>query len=272
MWPKVLHPEQHITPTATKDRCDMTTKPNPETPGRVRLPDPPRRNIDEVTAYDHLHKLGTSHHLIMHFGKPETTLVETDRWLVARAGDNKAQGRVPDLLIAFDVRPEIYRGNNGYIVSEQGKPPDFVLEVASESTGQIDAGVKRRDYAALGIPEYWRFDHTGGDFHGAALAGDRLAADGYAPIQIDTLADGVLQGYSRALNLFLRWDHGELAFIDPATETSILTYDDQQRRADDQQRRADDQQRRADNEAALRRQAEERVRELEEENRRLRGQ
>ena len=241
----------------------MTTEPNPQAAGRVRLPDPPRRNIDEATAYDHLHKPGTSHHLIMHFGNPETTLVETDRWMVATAEDNEAQGRVPDLLIAFGVSPGTYKANNGYIVSEQGKPPDFVLEVASESTAEIDTGDKRDDYAALGIPEYWRFDHTGGDFYGTALAGDRLTEGRYLPIQIDTLATGVTQGYSQALNLILRWEYGELVFIDPGTEKPILTYQDQKARADRAEARANTERDRTARE-------EQRARQLEGENRRLR--
>ena len=69
----------------------------------------------------------------------------------------------------------MYRQDNGYIVSRQGKPPDFVLEVASESTGAMDTGVKRDNYEYLGVAEYWRFDETGGCWHGAPLAGDRLA-------------------------------------------------------------------------------------------------
>ena len=68
--------------------------------------------------------------------------------------------RYPGLLVAFGVDPEAYDASNGYIVSEQGKPPDYVLEVASESTGSADVGEKREYYAGLGIEEYWRFDHT----------------------------------------------------------------------------------------------------------------
>ena len=75
--------------------------------------------------------------------------------------------RYPDLLIAFDVDPEAYRLSNAYVISEQGKPPDFVLEIASSKTGKVDTGDKRREYAGLGIPEYWRFDETG-EFHGIA--------------------------------------------------------------------------------------------------------
>ncbi len=36
--------------------------------------------------------------------------------------------------------------------------PDFVVEILSESTKDRDRGVKMRDYAAHGIPEYWIVD------------------------------------------------------------------------------------------------------------------
>ena len=241
----------------------MTTGASKKKASGARLPDPPRRELDEVTAFDYLHKPGTSHHLVQHFGNPETTLVETDRWVVATAGDNKARGRVPDLLVAFGVDPEKYRNSNGYIVSEQGKPPDFVLEVASESTAATDTGAKRRDYEALGIPEYWRFDHTG-ESHGTRLAGDQLVNGRYEPVLVETVAEGILQGFSNALNLYLRWEDGELVFVDPSTNSPILTYQDQKARADSEATRAE-------NEAALRQQAEEKNQQLEEEIRRLRG-
>ena len=153
----------------------------PRPAGRFRLPDPPKREPDEMTSYDQLHKTGYSHALVLHLGNPDTTLVEADRWIVARPESNKARARRPDLLIAFNVSPEDYAASNGYIISEQGKPPDFVLEVASESTAEIDVGAKRRDYAELGIPEYWRFDETG-EFHGVRLAGDRLVDGVYVPL------------------------------------------------------------------------------------------
>ena len=111
-----------------------------EVQGGFRLPDPPQREPDEMTQYDQLFKYGYSHALAVHLGNPETTLVEADRWIVARPEYNKARARRPDLLVAFGVDPEVYRRSNGYIVSEQGKPPDFVLEVASESTGAMDVG------------------------------------------------------------------------------------------------------------------------------------
>ena len=85
-----------------------------------------------------------------------------------------------------------------------------MLEVASASTADQDTGPKRLDYESLGISEYWRFDETG-DNHRTKLAGDRLAGGRYEPIDIEELADGVLRGYSAALNLHLRWEQGGTA-------------------------------------------------------------
>ena len=197
--------------------------------GRFRLPDPPQREPDEMTQYDSLFKHGNSHHLAVHLGNPDTTLVEADRWVVPDQSFSKARARRPDLLVAFDVDPALYQASNGYVVSEQGKPPDFVLEVASESTAYVDVGDKLRDYAALGIPEYWRFDETAtGRHHGTRLAGDRLAEGEYVAIDIEELPGGSLQGYSAVLDLYLRWERGGLVFCDPATNRPILTYEDQQ--------------------------------------------
>ena len=77
----------------------------------------------------------------------------------------------PDMLIAFDVDPQVAIDRNGYVISEMGKPPDLVMEIASKSTAHIDENEKREHYAALGIPEYWRFDQTGGELLQAAVAG-----------------------------------------------------------------------------------------------------
>ena len=90
---------------------------------------------------------------------------------------------------------------------------------------------KRARYAALGTPEYWRFDETG-EFHGTMLAGDRLVDNQYEPIQIETVEEGVLQGYSTALNLFIRWEHGELGWHDPETGQHIATFAQERARAD----------------------------------------
>ena len=170
----------------------------PQPQGRFRLPDPPEDPEDKMTSFDHLTITGSAHYLAQHLGNPETTLVAGDRYLVVSPTLSLAGSRYPDLLVAFDADPAAYKSSNGYIISEQGKPPDFVLEIASRSTGHIDATEKREDYAALGIGEYWRFDETG-EYHRTRLAGERLVDGVYIAIEIEELPGGSLQGYSPVL-------------------------------------------------------------------------
>ena len=80
------------------------------------------------------------------------------------------------------------------------------------------------------------------------------------------------------LNLHVPWEQGELVWIDPATGQPIATFADERIRVDRERearieereaRAAAEAERNAEREARLA--AEARVRELEEENRRLRG-
>ena len=206
----------------------MTTAKNPKIRSHIRLPDPPEREPDEkMTSVKHLHQPGNTHHLAQHLGNPESNIVSAELYITMMPERRLPSGlarRYPDLLIALGVDPVAYYESNGYIIGEQPKPPDFVLEVASHSTGNEDTGPKRLDYEALGISEYWRFDETG-EYHKTKLAADRLVNGVYEPITIQELDDGALQGYSTALNLFVRWDHGRLAWYDPATGQHIPTFE-----------------------------------------------
>lgn len=239
----------------------ITNAPQSRTP--FVLPDPPEDPEDKIASFTQLTPTGSVHHLAKHLGDLETTLLAGERYLALAPTRGLAGIRYPDLLVAFGVDPAAYHRSNAYVISEQGKPPDFVLEIASISTGRIDVRDKPADYAALGIPEYWRFDETG-DYHGARLAGDRLVDGQYQSIEIEELAGDVLQGYSAALDLHLRWEQGRLGWHDPATGRHILTYDDQRERADAAETAAAVAERRADA-------AEARVRELEERLRRQGG-
>ena len=96
---------------------------------------------------------------------------------------------------------------------------------------------KRPAYAGLGIPEYWRFDETG-EFHGTRLAGDWLVDGRYEPVPIETVGEGVLQGYSTVLNLIIRWDHGQLGWHDPETGEHIATFTLERARAESAEARA----------------------------------
>ena len=234
------------------------------------FPDPPERTPDDMTTFDHLTINGNAHHLAMHLGDTDSTLVAGDRYVsLGVTGDMKGL-RYPDMLVAFDVYPGEYKRRNAYVIEDQGKPPDLVLEIASKSTGHIDTGAKRDDYASLGIQEYWRFDETG-EYHGTRLAGDRLVNGVYEPIPIAEVSENVLQAYSAVLNLLVRWEDGQLAWHDPVTEEHIATFESERQRADIAESRANREweARLRERDGRLREQA--RAEALESELRRLRG-
>jgi len=66
--------------------------------------------------------------------------------------------REPDLLVVLD-RPDEQR--LVYLLSDEGKAPDFVLEVLSDTTYQNDLGEKRRWYREIGVREYVVIDLEG---------------------------------------------------------------------------------------------------------------
>ena len=121
---------------------------------------------------------------------------------------------------------------NGYVISEVGKPPDFVLEVASRSTGRRDYTVKRKGYARYGVGEYWRFDPSGGEYHDAPLAGDVLVDEEYQPLEMVDEPDGRRWGYSETLGLELWWEDKDLRFRDPARGEFLPTPEEWRERAE----------------------------------------
>ena len=150
-------------------------------------------------------------------------LVSGEGYLCETAGA-RSDRLVPDCVVAFGVYPQEITQRNGYVIQEVGKPPDFVLEAGSASTGRRDYTVKRDTYARFGVVEYWRFDHTGGNFHGVPLAGDRLVDGEYAAIPLSTTPDGVIWGHSEILGLDVCWDSGRPRFFDRSTQEYLLDY------------------------------------------------
>ena len=182
------------------------------------LPDPPR----EPDMQQNRVLVPAESALIAYF-KPrkDDVVICGQGYLIEDVGDPVQFS--PDCVFADGASPDSIDDLNGYIISVVGKPPDFVLEVASRSTGVRDYTVKREGYAALGVREYWRFDHTGGRYHNAPLAGDALVDGEYQPIEIVHEPDGRRWGYSDALGLELWWDDGELRFRDPETGRYLPT-------------------------------------------------
>ena len=69
----------------------MTTKPT-KLKSSAQLPDPPEREPEDMTSFDHLTLSGSAHDLVPHLGNPETTIVAGET--CAPAADRMA----PDLL------------------------------------------------------------------------------------------------------------------------------------------------------------------------------
>ena len=150
---------------------------------------------------------------------PPETVLHSSNTSVCYNPANLNNRVLPDLYLAFDVDALAIRRRKLYLPWEVGKPPDFALEVGSESTYRNDLGPKRDLYARIGISECWRFDPTGGDYYGQPLAGEQLIDGTYQPIELNTEPDGVLKGYSPLLTRSLCWRDGMLELYDPETST-----------------------------------------------------
>ena len=124
----------------------------------------------------------------------------------------------PDILIALNVDTAAIWRRVGYDPIQNGKPPDVVVEIASPSTHRIDSGHKRDIYQMLRVPEYWRFDPTGGRMFGQAVIGELLVGDQYQRQPLLRYGGGVVGSTSPLLNLNFRYQGNELFTIhDPET-------------------------------------------------------
>ena len=162
----------------------------------------------------------------------------------------------PDAFVVFGAEDRI---RMSYKVWEEGKGPDFVLEVASPNTWREDVERKPDIYAGLGVREYFLFDPTG-EHLSPRLQGYRLVDGAYEPLVV---TDRTLTLSSDVLGLELRAKGEEMRFHDPATGETLLSYAEEHaaRREEAAARQAADLQ--AEREAAARRAADARVAELE---------
>ena len=118
----------------------------------------------------------------------------------------------PDFYRARNVDVGRVRDDTGYNLWEIGKPPEWVLEVASRSAYRRDLYEKPGIYAGIGVSELWMFDPTGGELYGQALMGFKLVEGEYEPIDISPNEHGLPSGYSDELGLricALEWSKRE---------------------------------------------------------------
>jgi Uma2 family endonuclease len=171
----------------------------------------------------------------------------------------------PEAVVAPDVFVVLgttKRDRASYMLWEEPKGPDFVLEITSRSTRTKDQGPKRGTYAFLGVREYFQYDPTH-DYLVPALQGARLVAGSYQALLPTILPDGTLVLHSEVLGLDVRLEEGTLRFYDPGTGQKLLSHAEieQALRAVEQARR--EAEARAGREEAARQAAEARIAELE---------
>ena len=132
----------------------------------------------------------------------------------------------PDVLVAFGLGTH---NRSSYLVWKEGKPPDWVLEVASPSTASRDLDEKRRQYAGMGVPEYWLFDPQGDLFRRrgeAQLQGLKLV-DGEYQAPDAVREGGTTMIRSEALGLDLRVEGELLRFRDAASGEDVRHRDEE---------------------------------------------
>jgi Uma2 family endonuclease len=167
----------------------------------------------------------------------------------------------PEAVVAPDVFVVLgapKHNRSSYMLWNEPKAPDFVMEITSRRTRSQDQGPKRGTYAFLGVQEYVQYDPTG-DYLRPPLRGFSLVGDNYEAMPTTVVPDGTLTLSSNVLGLELRLANGVLRFVDPSTGQPLLSHSEaeQARQAAEQARQAAEAH--AGREAAARAEAEARL-------------
>ena len=185
---------------------------------------------------------------------------------------------VPDCFVVLDCATHRRRTFQTW---GEGRVPDVVIEVTSRSTSTTDTIDKPKIYESMGVQEYFLFDPTS-DYLECSLQGYRLI-DG--TLREIPPIDGRLRCLTLGVDLSIR--DQDLQIVDFETGVQQLTEAEfeqtarlqaeqgreYERLAKEREREAKEREREAkEREHAARMTAERRVRELEEELRRLRNQ
>ena len=178
------------------------------------------------------------------FRDRENVLVAMELVIYYQLGNDRVWLR-PDVQVVFDVQRDVKRST--YKLWEEGKAPDFVLEVASPATAKHDAEHKAREYLQIGVREYWRLDPEGG-LMGAPLEGYRARGGEYQAVELVAGPGGLAYLRSEVLGLDLRTarHHGATVLVirDPLTgeefDDAVQEYDRRSRIAEDRASAAED--------------------------------
>ena len=128
----------------------------------------------------------------------------------------------PDVFVVLGAPS---RPRDSYLLWNEPKGPDFVLEVTSKGTRKADQEDKRDLYASLGVREYFLYDPRG-EYLTPPLRGYRLHGGGYRALPaVSVFPGGVTSVHSTVLGLDLRDEReaGMLRLHDPVTGRHLPT-------------------------------------------------
>jgi Uma2 family endonuclease len=147
----------------------------------------------------------------------------------------------PDIFVVKGVEKKDRRS---YVLEDEGKAPDLIIELVSPSSKVEDFGNKRVIYAGWGVKEYFLFDPTG-ELYSGPLRGFRLEGNEYVPMMGARL-------HSEVLGLDLVVERGRLRLYDPKTGKYLLTHEESEaaRRAAEEKAAQEEAARRAAEEKA----------------------
>jgi Uma2 family endonuclease len=116
--------------------------------------------------------------------------------------------RGPDFFVVLETQP--HPRKSWMVWEEDGKYPNVIVELLSDSTAEVDRGLKKRLYAeTFRTPEYFWFDPDNQEFEGFALVRGQ-----YQPIEATE------QGWrwSEQLQLYLGVHNHQLRFFEASGE------------------------------------------------------
>ena len=157
--------------------------------------------------------------------------------------------RGPDVFVALNV-PK--RERKSWVVWEEGKGPDVVIELLSESTAEQDKTQKKQVYQnQLRVPEYFWFD----PFDPASWAGFTLRNGVYEPLELDAQGRFISQQlgltlvqwqgtYNEVAAVWLRWATLEGVLLPMSQEQA----EQERQRAEQERQRAEQERQRAEQE------------------------
>lgn len=209
-----------------------------------------------------------------------------DRWLALEQGNGFVGGNMFVYFSPLQVRNQDYRGpdvfvvldvpageRKSWVVWQEGKGPDVVIELLSDSTRNRDKTEKKQVYQRqLRVPEYFWYD----PFNPEDFAGFSLQRGIYEPLTLDDMGRLVSQQLGLALvhwqgmfksvdAVWLRWATLEGTLLPTDQELVVAEQqrtEEERQRSKEERQRAEEEYQRAEEERQRADRLAERLREL----------